>query len=61
MKKTIVLLLITLIILNTLGTVESSNTNIKFDKSFLSFSNLSIKEKNDIITIDLEGTNNYIS
>ena len=60
MKKIIPILLVGVLVLSGLGAGAVHNEQIKQQRTTLSFSNLSIQEKDDCITLNLEGTNSVL-
>jgi len=60
MKKIIPILLVGVLVLSGLGASAVHNEQIKQQRTTLSFSNLSIQEKDDCITLNLEGTNSVL-
>ena len=60
MKKTLSILIIGVLILSGLGAVATTGEEIKQEKMTLSFSQLSIQEKDGSITLELDGTNSIL-
>ena len=57
MKKIIIVIIIIFFILSNFGISASSDDNIKHDKYLFSFSNISVQEFKDELTLELQGTN----
>jgi hypothetical protein len=60
MKKTLSILIIGVLIISGLGTVATIGEEIKQEKMTLSFSQLSIQEKDGSITLELDGANSIL-
>ena len=55
MRKILPFLIIGILVISGLGTVTVSSEESEQEKAILSFSNLSIQEKNEYVTLELEG------
>ena len=60
MKKTLPILIIGILILSGLGAVATTGEEIKQEKMTLSFSQLSIQEKDGSIALELDGANSIL-
>ena len=60
MKKTLSILVIGILIISGLGTVATTGEEIKQEKMILFFSQLSMQEKDDSVTLELDGTNSIL-
>jgi len=60
MKKTLSILVIGILVISGLGAVATTCEEIKQEKMTLSFSQLSMQEKDDSIALELDGTNSIL-
>ena len=60
MKKNLLLMVIGILLLAELGAVAVYDEAVKQEKMMLSFSRLSIKEEDDYVSLELEGTNSVL-
>ena len=60
MKKILLLMVIGILLLAELGVVAVHDEAVKQEKTMLSFSRLSIKEEDEYVSLELEGTNSVL-
>ena len=60
MRKILPFLIIGILVISGLGTVTVSSEESEQEKAILSFSNLSIQEKNEYVTLELEGADSQL-
>ena len=60
MKKLLPIIIVGILIISGLGAVAATGEEIKQEKMTLSFSQLTIREENQYVTIDMDGVNSVL-